>query len=65
MLEDDSYMRSILQINKHATNAKVKKVGYDSSQNQCIQLSKLRETASDVVKTFLRGKEKEIVSLRL
>ena len=45
-------------------HAKVKWMGYDSSHNQLIKLSKLRKTAIEVVKTLLRGKEQVRVSLR-
>ena len=41
-LDNDSYeVKDTLQINKHETHSKVKWMGYDSSHNQCIQLSKL------------------------
>ena len=64
-LEDDSYeVEAILQINKHGTCTKVKWMGYDSSHNQWIWISELLDTALEVVKTFLRGKELEKVSLR-
>ena len=41
-LVDDYYeVEAILQINKRGTHAKVKLVGYDSSQNQWVRLSEL------------------------
>ena len=64
-LEDDSYeVEAIFQINKRGTRTKVKWMGYDSSHNQWIQLYELRDTALEVMKTFLRGKERERDSLR-
>ena len=55
-LEDDSYeVEIILQINKYVIYTKEKLIGYDSSKNQQIKLSKVRKTAPEVVKTFLRG----------
>ena len=44
--------------------SKVKWKGYDSSCNQWIKLSELKEMALEVVKTFLSGKERESISLR-
>ena len=56
MLKDDSYeVEAIFQINKRGTNAKVNWLGNIFSQNQCIRLLKLKETACEIVKTFLRG----------
>ena len=43
---------------------KVKWVHYDSSDNQWIGLSELKDTACKMVKIFLRGKERERVSLK-
>ena len=62
-LVDDSYkVEAILQINKHGIHTKVKWVGYDSSQNQWIQLCELQYTAPEVVKAFLRERsEKDLV----
>ena len=58
VLENDSYeVKAILQIKKHKTHANIKWIGYDSLQNQWIKPSELRETALNIVKTFLRGKE--------
>ena len=64
-LADDSHkVEAILKINKCETYAKVKWMGYDSSHNQWIRLSKLWDTAPEVMKTFLKGKERAKVSLR-
>ena len=64
-LEDDSYkVEAILQINKRGTHAKVKWMGYDSLHNQWIWISELQDTACEIMKTFLKGKEQERVSLR-
>ena len=64
-LEDDSYkVEAIFWIKKCGTNAKVKWMGYNSFQNQWIQLPKIIDTASEVVKTFSMGKERESFSLR-
>ena len=52
-LVDTSYkLEAILQINKCIIHAKVKWVVCDSFYNQWIQLSQLRGTACEVVKTF-------------
>ena len=64
-LKYDSYeVEAILQINKRGTHAKVKLMGYDSSQNQWFWLSELQDTAPEVVKAFLRGKERERANLK-
>ena len=64
-LADDSYkVKAILQINKHKVHAKVKWEGYDPSQNRWIWLLELQDTATEVVNIYLRGKEREKVSLR-
>ena len=58
MLEDNSHeVKVIFQINKHGTHAKEKWIGYDLSYNQWIKLSNVKETAPEVMKTLLRGKE--------
>ena len=58
VLADDSYeVEAILQINKHEMHAKVKWLGYDSSHKQYIRISELKNTAFEVVKTFLREKK--------
>ena len=40
-------------------------MGYDSPYKKWIELPKLRETVSEEVKTFLKGKKGERVSLGL
>ena len=63
-LEDDSYeFEAILQIKQRETHAKVKWIGYESSFNQWIKLSKLIKKSFGVVKTFSRGKDRDRVSL--
>ena len=65
-LVDDSYeVETILHINKSEIHTKIKCMGYDSSQKQCIRLSELKNTAIEVVKTFLRRERQERVRLRL
>ena len=57
ILEDNIYqVETILQISKHGAYIKIKYIGYSSSHNQCIKLSELKETALEVVKTFLGGR---------
>ena len=62
MLEGDSdKVEAILQINKHGKHANMKCLGYSSSYNQWIKLSELRvftTLAPEVVKTFVRGKQR-------
>ena len=53
----DTSVEAILQISRYGIHAKVKWMGYNSSQNQWIQLSELQDTVSEVLKNFLRGKE--------
>ena len=62
---DDSYeIEAILKINKRGTHAKVKWVGYNSSHNQCFQLSEIQDTAPEGVHSFFRGEERARVCLR-
>ena len=62
-LEDDSYeAEAILQISKRGKHAKMIYIGYDSSYNQYGQLSRLGDTALEVLKAFFRGRsERELV----